>query len=326
MRHPWIESSGVEWDWRSIYYPPPPGGTDVASSAAAPAQADDEGAPSHEACRLDVESRVLGSAEVLRDAVRLAGNQQADFVRAAVYWIAAEAAREMRISTTAEPLKEIATHWDCPVNVEFAEHLAALSTQLLKGAALVGVLRATAWYLSQVENSAFRSSMLINARREADRVGMISGRADLIADDAHAHLSLAERVKPGYEDLQATLARQGTLFLGAAWAMSLTEPWNPFTRHRLEHELDHHSTMLDRAMSVEEPLQKAFAVTVQTVREAHAEARESYEEALKKAGPGGDIAVYFYTRAAASPPVVLQDMDPVIRQFLAIEIDARRVV
>jgi hypothetical protein len=305
MRYPYLESQCDDWDYPSLYYGP----------AAARHENGD--------LRFDVDSDRLRFADVLVDITRLGGDPD-EQVDAILYWVAAEASREMRVGTVLKSLDSALALWNCSDKDDFSRRLADRATGILRGAALVGALRAIAWHLAQTSKSSLRADLVRQARVVLDENKIAFGHSVLLADDAHVHLGFSERVREGNEELRDIFARTGTLLLGAAHAHAIQEPWDPFVQSRMKKECLEHANTLERVMAGEPAIRAAFEGSVRILDESGREAQTDFEAVLAQVGSSRDLEAYFRCRTSRKSSNRSELLDPAVSQFIRLETEMRR--
>ncbi|MEV0396731.1 hypothetical protein [Polymorphospora rubra] len=197
--------------------------------------------------KADVDSRRLIMAEIVLDAAVL-GQDRADIVDATLLFASYEVTREFRISGTVTLIERAARLNNTSLTDDFIDYLVERSTATLTGVALVGALRAVAWAISRRRPHPKRRQISDLTRGYARGRDMVAIHASLFADDAHAHLFAAERLRPPADEpkrseiieLRQALAVRGGQLLAAAFAAAQQEPWNPFLERRLLAEKDEH--------------------------------------------------------------------------------------
>lgn len=308
MRYPHLESLDEDWNYRKFYYGAEPAARRV----------DDDP-------RVDVDSDLLRFASVLVDVTGLGGDpdERADAI---LHLVAAEASREMRVASVLQPLDVIATLWNCDTDHNFSRRLADRAVALFRGAALVGALRAIAWHLSQSSTRHLRADLVRQARHVLTESGMQAGHSVLLADDAHAHLRLSERVRDGYEETRDALARTGTLLLGAAHAYAIQEPWDPFVQSRMTNERVEHEAALGRIMGDEPPIRIAFDRAVQILQESGRQGQAAFEACLSDLGHERDLEAFFRSRESQGTSRRPELLDPAVTQFIQLEAELGRLV
>jgi hypothetical protein len=304
VRYPHVESQTRTWDFASIYY----------KDAAKPNDS-----------RADVGGFQLAYAEVFRDITALGGDTT-EMIDAILYGVAYQATCEMRLSVTREPLDSVAELWHMDVDEAFSARLVARATEIMRGAALVGALRAIAWHLSQASVTSYRPEIVRLARTEARHCGMRSGSSNLIADDAHSHLVAAQLIKPQYTDARSSLISGGTLLLAAAHANLLLEPWNPFSRRRLHAEISEHAGMIRLLREKENTITPALDQSIAKLDEHYVESTHAFSEYLEQHGQLADIEAYFHTRRDARHSLNYDDLPTALQQLVSCEPKERRLV
>lgn len=295
MRYPYVESPRKVRDFASIYY-------DVDAR-------ESDG-------RIDVGSDKLLYSDVLQDIARLGGDQ-GDIVDTTLYWVSYEVTYQMMVSTTREPLEALAELWNVGPDVDFAHRVAARATELMSGAALVGALRAVAWSLVS-EGSPNRIAVIDEARTEFARCAVVSGLGSLVADDAHAQFHVAERLKPGHDDLQNALVVRGSLLLAAAHALSLLEPWQPFIGNRLNAEVQEHRPMIDHVLPSDSDVIYALDRAAEEYQSYFATQTQRFEGHPDQRN-GDDIGAYFKTRRDAPTPLRSHELSALSQELVRIE-------
>lgn len=303
MRYPYVESPVDTWDFASIYYGSARRGPDG---------------------KADVGSDKLLYSGVLRDIAQLGGDH-ADIVDTTLFWVSYEALYEMRVSTTRQPLESLATLWAVEADDDFARRIVDRARELMSGAALIGVLRAVGWSLAW-QVTRYRIEVIEQARAEFVRCGAVSGLGSLTADDAHAQLHLAERLKPGNDGLQTALVSRGCLLLAAAHALTLLEPWQPFISNRLDAELQEHRQVIDRILPPDSDEVFALEQVVEEFGTHFAEQTKRFVDHPDQKRSGGDISSYFKTRREAPPALRLEQLSELSRQLVRIERRIERLI
>ena len=304
MHYPHVESINL-WPFESIYYD---GGQQQAVDG-----------------KCDVGSDKILMAEVLREIAHLGGDS-GDIVDTALLWMACESTYSMRPSVTWDTSWAIANLWGAPLDDQFAERLAGRATTLMTGAALVGVLRCIAWVLGETQPTRYRIELIKTARREAERARIVSGISSLVADDAHAHLTVADRLRPGSDDLIGELVVQGCLLLAAAHALALLEPWNPFVKNRLDAELKEHAPMIDRLTTTDASLADGFRQAVRELDNHYTESMQRFYGHMEKRGNDDDLGAYFWTRDAACSRLEIDQLPDLSRQLVVAEPKITRII
>lgn len=302
MRYPYVESSRAPWEFETIYHDP----------------------ESHyfrsvklSETRADVDHAKVIYSGVFRDIAELGGDPD-DVADATLYWVAYTSACEMRISTTPPALERVGVRWGLEPGEELSQRLRARAEELLSAAALVGTLRALAWQLGQTTPSIYRRSLIASARAEYRRCELVSGEANLIADDAHAHLAIAERFKPGHDELRHKFVVQGVALLGAAHAQALLEPWNPFVLHRLRAEMKEHDRAITEVTTLLPSLAENAAQAVAETQAFHAASDTRFAEWTNRYH-GDDIAAYFEARKNSPGSVLPSELSEASRGLLELE-------
>jgi hypothetical protein len=226
MPHPYVEH-GSEWDFRSLYYGQP--------------------YPEVPTGRSDVGSERIRFAPVILRMV-MTGGDPAEIRTASLLYVAHCVTYEMRLSTAESRILALAEGEQRSLDLGFATELMEEAEAILWGIALVGCLRAIGCAVSRTQDPAARKPFAVAARSAHAECGAQAGSASLGADNAHAHLSLAERIRPPENEPQRghvvagrrDLADLGFLHLCAAIARAYEERWNPFLQERLRRELAEH--------------------------------------------------------------------------------------
>lgn len=199
--------------------------------------------------RVDVGSRIFDRASVVLATAEY-GAALRDIEYATLMLAARTCCFDMMISKTVPMLNQLSARADKTYDGEYAVHLAAVAEEGLRGVALVGALRSVAyalWKHREHIGGDGRKDLIARARNEVVASGADCGYADLVADDAHAHLIYAEHMKdetelpPEVVQVQHLIARIGYRLLAIAIAIAARESWNPFTYHRISSEMGHHT-------------------------------------------------------------------------------------
>jgi hypothetical protein len=280
MPHPHVESD-EDWDFRAIYFDPP--------------------YPAPQEGRLEIGSERLRYAPVVLR-MALAGDDLGDIRHATLLFTAFSAAHEMRISSTRERLLALAQMEERAFDGEYAAELVQQAEEELTGMALVQCLRAIGFALSSVRPDLDRKAISTRARQVHAEVEATSGRSALLADDAHAHLFLAEHLampdeEAGGErliDLRRVLVDNGFAFLCAAVAWAYAEAWNPFTYERLRREIAEHAAAVDWLSPSAANRQELATEMLEAAEQRHAKSRADWEEALARGVY--DIDAFFIAR------------------------------
>lgn len=236
---PYVESDS-EWVMTSMYYGP-------------------SSTPERIEGKDDIDSYRYLLAPTLHK-IAVLGGSIADITDTALLAVSHSVMNEMMVTTTAETLENLAELCGASLDAEFAARLVERADTIATGMAHVGALRSVAWACSRGRLTEFRPKITRMAREGTRRVKALSGYANLVADDAHAHLRAAEQIQPP-EDEDGKKRAHNAIFLCAttgctllamSFAEALLEPWNPFLARRLSAELAEHRQTLS-AVSEFEP-------------------------------------------------------------------------
>ncbi len=278
--HPLVEHDSA-WDFRSVYYEQP--------------------YPESPKGRSDVGSERIRFAPVILRMALTAGDP-GEIRTASLFYIAHCVTYEMRLSMAASRIRAIAEFEERDIDVGLAQELMEEAEALLWGVALVACLRAIGWSIGQTQDPTARKPFAIAARSALLECGARAGLASVAADDAHAHLSLAERLMPPEHEPKRSeveagrrvLAELGFLHLCVGVARAYEEPWNPFVQERLRRELEEHEPSRAWVSGFHANLHALAEELLRAVREKHQDWQSSYEEFL---GDGRhDIDAFFVAR------------------------------
>lgn len=218
--------------------------------------------------------------------------------------VAGEVTRELRLSTTVTPVERAAKHSNTAFTDDFIDHLVQRSAATLTGAARVGALRAVGHAISRRRPHVKRREISELTRRYAREHSLIAINASLIADDAHAHLFAAERLRPRDDhardaellELRRVLTARGCQLLMSAFACAQQEPWNPFLQHRLFAEKQEHAETPVEAGLTPEPWQVVEAMAAELADRWRATTDEWRAVVDRR---GDDIGAFFSFRKSA---------------------------
>jgi hypothetical protein len=233
------------------------------------------------------------------------GGDEAEILDATLVFSAWCMTHDFRFSSARPWLSRLANAREVKWDEAFAEALANRAESVLRGAALVGCLRAIGGMLYRRPNG--RPAIARRAREAFDNCGAVYGLADLLADDAHAHLCFAERSvlppekspDPDRSELvRRTLVTRGWERLAAAAVVAYDEPWSPFVQYRLRHELKEHRS----AQSLMEPSRRGLIRIIETIVEAVECRWPDAQRRWREAPPRDEIYVYFIVRPRPGEP------------------------
>lgn len=313
MRWPPVEFGGG-WDLASIYYERP--------------YRKEEGDR-----RIDIFDDAFTYSDVLLDVSRLAAHRS-EVLWATALHVSWQTAFDIRISTTTDTIRVSAECVGAPVDESFIRELAEAAERGLCGFALVSALRSCAWAAFLNGELKLRTDLATKASQLLDALDVEHGRSAILADDAHAHLNLASRIDvsrssdPDHASALASyreeLADTGLCLLAAALAHASRDRWNPFTRHRLMHEIEEHAPQFELIANSArvEQLRGLLGTLKAALLNLDVDLQARYMEHLEQR-PNDDIASYFYVRSnhrTLGPPL------PIVHALLREERTWRRLI
>lgn len=252
--------------WIGVYYPTPPARTDA---------------------RLDVGDALLQSAKPADPA----SGSLADTIKAlddTIVWTAAQVVVEMTVSSTRPILLKAVERVSGKLDNDSLRFTLERARALLEGVAYLGALRAIANMCSYHLSVERWEEVMETARETSNSFSSYALVPSLLADQAHVYLRQAERPAPAQSVPE--LARVGGEYLTAAYVNALTQPWNPFVRHRLLAEIREHEAILGPPLAT---LKSLFAIA-NYVQSAWAPADDHWRELTGRRGD--DLEAFLETR------------------------------